>query len=67
MDNYIELKFEPEWRKPIQAYSVLKIRNKTITNHFFAEWDNYLDALNWLKHGHSKYKIIINNFLFSYL
>jgi len=59
-NGYIELTYEPFWKKPVQAYRHKKIHGKIDTYHFFAEWNSFEEAIKWLKHGHSKYKIIIN-------
>lgn len=60
MAEYIELRYETEWKKPIQAYAYAKIKGKMkMYYHFFAEWDTFEEAIKWLKHGH-KCPIIIN-------
>ena len=59
MEWHIELKHETGWRKPIQAYSKRLIRGKLHIFHFFAEWDSFEEAIEWLRHGH-KCEIIIN-------
>jgi len=60
MPDYIELKYETEWKHPIQAYAFARIKGKlTMYHHFFAEWDTFEEAIEWLKYGH-KCPIIIN-------
>jgi hypothetical protein len=58
--GYIELTYEQFWKKPVQAYIHKQFHGKTHTYHFFAEWNSFEEAIKWLKHGHSKYEIIIN-------
>ena len=59
--KYIELRYETGWKHPVQAYSILKRKNKPdIVTHFFAEWNTFEEAINFLTYAH-KCPIIIKN------
>ncbi len=58
--GYIELTYEPFWKKPVQAYIHKEFHGITHTYHFFAEWNTFEEAISWLKHAYSKYDIVIN-------
>jgi hypothetical protein len=58
--GFIELVWETGWKKPVQAYSKREIHGKLCVHHFFAEWDSFEEAIEWLSYAH-KCPIIINN------
>ena len=52
--KYIELRYETGWKHPVQAYSILKRKNKPdIVTHFFAEWNTFEEAINNTKRGNN--------------
>jgi hypothetical protein len=61
-DKLIVLKYEPDfgWKHPIQAYAYANINGKLqYYYHYFAEFNNYLSALNFFKHAHQHHTVII--------
>lgn len=57
--GYIELTHETGWKHPIQARLYKKFHGKVEIFHFFAEWNTFKEAIEWLKYKHSHYEIII--------
>jgi len=62
--GYILLRYETGWKKPIQAYFKKKYYGKIETYHFFAEWNSFSEAINWLKKGHNCPIIVDNQICF---
>jgi len=58
--DYIELKYETRWKKPIQVYSYFTNKyGETSKTHWFSEYYTFEQALSFLKRNH-KCEIKIN-------
>lgn len=57
--GYIELTYEIGYKKPIQARFYKRYFGKIKVFHFFAEWNTFDEAIEWLSYKHNQYKIVV--------
>lgn len=58
--GYIVLTHETGYKHPVQARIKKMFHGKIEIFHFFAEWDTFEEAIDWLMHAHSHYEIIVD-------
>lgn len=58
--GYIELTHETGWEKPIQAKIIKRFHGRVETYRFFAMWNTFDEALEYMKYKHSHYEIVVN-------